>query len=59
MLKRAKPAKKTLKGKKVSVLAGEDRIREIERKAYSIWENKGRPENSELDNWLEAERSLN
>ena len=31
---------------------------EIQRRAYLIWENKGRPQNSDLDNWLEAEKSL-
>lgn len=26
--------------------------------AYQIWENRGRPENQDLDNWLSAEREL-
>jgi hypothetical protein len=30
----------------------------VEEKAYHIWESKGRPENSALDNWLEAKRQL-
>jgi hypothetical protein len=30
----------------------------IRQRAYSIWERKGRPENNDLDNWLEAEREL-
>jgi len=30
----------------------------IRQRAYLIWERKGRPENNELDNWLEAEREL-
>ena len=32
-----------------------ERIREI---AYHLWAEKGCPENSDLDNWLEAERQL-
>ncbi|MFC1592664.1 DUF2934 domain-containing protein [Candidatus Omnitrophota bacterium] len=51
--------KKTVKSRKVKVLTCEDRAREIERKAYLIWESKGRPQNCDLDNWLDAERSLN
>ena len=34
-------------------------VEDIQKRAYSIWENKGRPQNSALDNWLEAEKSLN
>lgn len=30
----------------------------IRKKAYYIWEAKGRPENIALDNWLEAEGEL-
>ena len=30
----------------------------IRQRAYFIWERKGRLENNELDNWLEAEREL-
>jgi hypothetical protein len=26
--------------------------------AHAIWEDRGRPEGSDLDNWLEAERQL-
>jgi len=33
-------------------------VEDIQRRAYYIWENKGRPENSDLDNWLEAERPM-
>lgn len=35
-----------------------DIIEKIREKAYFIWENKGRPENSSSDDWLEAERQL-
>jgi hypothetical protein len=31
---------------------------EILHRAYSIWENTGRPENHELANWLEAEAQV-
>lgn len=30
-----------------------DRVKET---AYQLWESKGRPSNSALDDWLEAER---
>ena len=33
----------------------EDKIRQ---RAYSIWEQKGRPQNNDFDIWLEAERDL-
>lgn len=33
-------------------------IKDIQEKAYFIWANKGYPENTMLDNWLEAERQL-
>jgi hypothetical protein len=33
-------------------------VEDIQKRAYYIWEKKGRPENSDLDNWLEAEKSL-
>jgi DUF2934 family protein len=32
--------------------------REIEKLAYRIYENSGREEGRELDNWLEAERLI-
>ena len=30
----------------------------IRQRAYLIWEQKGRPQNNDLDNWLQAEREL-
>jgi len=31
---------------------------EIERRAYEIWEAKGRPAGTEAENWAQAEREL-
>jgi hypothetical protein len=31
---------------------------EIARTAYELWENAGRPENTALDHWLAAEKTL-
>ena len=31
---------------------------EIRKKAYELWESAGRPEGSDQDFWLEAERQL-
>lgn len=33
-------------------------IKDIQEKAYFIWADKGYPENTMLDNWLEAEKQL-
>jgi DUF2934 family protein len=33
----------------------EDRIRQ---RAYELWEQSGRPEGSEMDFWLQAEREI-
>lgn len=33
-------------------------IKDIQEKAYYIWAEKGFPENTTLDNWLEAEKQL-
>jgi hypothetical protein len=30
----------------------------VQERAYSIWESKGRPQNSALNDWLEAKRQL-
>ncbi len=35
-----------------------DLHKEIELLAYNIWLNRGRPEGTELENWVEAERQL-
>ena len=31
---------------------------EVARRAYTIWEKKGRPERSEQEHWYDAEREL-
>jgi hypothetical protein len=31
----------------------------ISRRAYELWEQEGRPENSDMRHWLQAERELN
>jgi Protein of unknown function (DUF2934) len=31
---------------------------EIRERAYQIWEEQGRPHGREIENWLEAERSV-
>ena len=33
-------------------------VEKIRQRAYSIWEERGRPQNSDLDIWLEAEREI-
>lgn len=33
-------------------------VGKIQEKAYFIWAEKGFPEDTELDNWLEAEKQL-
>lgn len=30
----------------------------IQTRAYYIWENKGRPDNTDQENWIEAEKQL-
>jgi hypothetical protein len=30
----------------------------IKKRAYEIWEQKGYPENTDTENWIEAEREL-
>lgn len=33
-------------------------LQKINDRAYFIWINKGRPANSSMDNWLQAEKEL-
>jgi hypothetical protein len=35
-----------------------DRNTEIARRAYHIWESKGRPDDGALDHWLQAEAEV-
>ena len=62
MIKRKITNKKINKNKEKQVLnlkpAFASKV-SLEERAYYIWENKGRPENAALDNWLEAESSVN
>ena len=32
--------------------------REIQRRAYELWDRNGRPEGTEFQDWIEAEREL-
>ncbi len=50
-------ARRTSKKSKVKILYQnpDDMLKE---KAYHIWESKGRPSNSALEDWLEAKRQL-
>jgi Protein of unknown function (DUF2934) len=36
----------------------DDRQEKIRRRAHEIWEEKGKPEGSELDFWLQAEKEI-
>ena len=35
-----------------------DMEQQIRERAYQIWEEQGRPHGREIENWLEAERSV-
>lgn len=35
-----------------------DRHREIEKRAYGLWEQEGRPEGKALEHWLRAESQV-
>lgn len=57
------PRKQTAKSKKKSSAASKTKLKikdigKIKEKAYYIWAEKGFPENTALDNWLEAEKQL-
>ncbi len=54
------PAKKRVtKTQKAKVNCSAPQSEEnIKEKAYFIWESKGYPENSAIDNWVEAESQL-
>lgn len=57
------PRKQTAKSKKKSSAASKAKLKitdigKIQEKAYYIWAEKGFPENTALDNWLEAEKQL-
>jgi hypothetical protein len=57
------PKKQTVKSKKKSSSTPKTKpiindIGKIQEKAYYIWADKGFPENTALDNWLEAEKQL-
>jgi hypothetical protein len=57
------PKKQTEKSKKRSSSTTKTKhkikdIGKIQEKAYFLWADKGFPENTELDNWLEAEKQL-
>lgn len=49
--------KETLKSVCTDAYCEED-LAKIRGRAYYIWERKGRPENGDFDNWLEAEAEL-
>ena len=54
-------AKVTLRKQKVDTKSSTSKtpsFEQIQEKAYLIWERKGRPLNSDMDNWLEAEREF-
>jgi hypothetical protein len=53
------PKKPTAKNKKTKTSAPKAvTTKDIQEKAYFIWANKGYPENTMMDNWLEAESQL-
>lgn len=56
--------KKAMKKKKSIAVPREDRAMtdaadsEVAKRAYSLWENDGRPEGADLEYWLRAEQEL-
>jgi len=57
------PRKQTARSKKKGSAASKTTLKikdmgRIQEKAYHIWAEKGFPENTALDNWLEAEKQL-
>jgi hypothetical protein len=53
------PKKQTAKNRKKKTSNPQTtNTKNIQEKAYFIWADKGCPENTMLDNWLEAEKQL-
>ena len=53
------PRKQTIKSKRKENSSHKAiNMKNIQEKAYFIWAEKGYPENTTLDNWLEAEKQL-
>ncbi len=53
-----KQTSKTRSKKKNPSVSKNTDIEKIRDKAYFLWAEKGCPENTDLDNWLEAENQL-
>lgn len=52
-------ARASLRSKSKNLLDYSQEVRRmIEERAYYIWESKGRPANSALEDWLQAEKEL-
>ena len=52
------PSTATVAGKPASAKQRDDVHERIQRRAYELWENEGRPAGREHANWLQAEREI-